>query len=90
MKTLIDIHSANDAEIDSHLGDVSAAEFRRQISEFIVDRLSMRDSLAHKGAMIHAEGLLMLGYQPSGRWEEVVSEGYRFADTMLAAGKEKP
>lgn len=84
MRTLNDIHGANDAEINSYLGDVSAVDFRQHVAEFSGEQRTLRDWFA---------GMFIQGGDPIDfdirDRHEVAKYAYLMADAMLAAKKEQ-
>lgn len=89
MKTFNDIYSANDAEIDSYLGDVSAVDFRRHVDEFSGKQRSLRDWFAGMAL----QGMLACPLDAPGedypdKRDKLCRVAFEYADAMLAARKE--
>ena len=84
MKTLNDIHSANDDEISGYLELVETKDFRQHVAEFSGEQRTLRDWFA---------GMFIQGGDPIDfdirDRHEVAKYAYLMADAMLAAKKEQ-
>ena len=92
MRTLNDIHGANDAEINSYLGDVSAVDFRRHVAEFSGEQRTLRDwfaGMALQGQLSSIETSAAMS-KANVTGLEFARVCYEWADAMLAARKEQP